>query len=62
MSVSLWNWSKECDYRPCPGDCDHCSYMEEDDDFMEDWEEEPYTDMQELDWECYKEVHNWEEK
>ena len=26
MSCSLWRWTEECDHRPCPGDCDECSY------------------------------------
>lgn len=24
MSVDKWNWSPDCDRRPCPGDCDLC--------------------------------------
>lgn len=24
MSVSLWNWSYLCEYKPCCGDCDNC--------------------------------------
>ena len=24
MSVSLWNYSKECEGKPCCGDCDKC--------------------------------------
>lgn len=26
MSVSKWRWTEECDGRPCPGDCDVCSF------------------------------------
>lgn len=33
MSVSLWRWSKECEGRPCCGDCDECG---EDDDEKEE--------------------------
>lgn len=29
MSVSLWDWRPVCDTRPCPGDCDLCSYEDE---------------------------------
>lgn len=25
MSVSLWNWSELCEYKPCCGDCDLCN-------------------------------------
>lgn len=28
MSVSLWNWSEECEGKPCCGDCDECGYGE----------------------------------
>lgn len=26
MSVSKWRYTEECNGRPCPGDCDHCSF------------------------------------
>lgn len=26
MSVSKWRYTEDCDGRPCPGDCDHCSF------------------------------------
>ena len=26
MSVSKWAWTKECEGKPCPGDCDLCSF------------------------------------
>lgn len=29
MSVSLWRWTEQCDYVPCPGDCDECMYEDE---------------------------------
>ena len=29
MSASLWRYTQECDQRPCPGDCDECSYEPE---------------------------------
>ena len=32
MSVSLYNWTEACDCRPCCGDCDLCSYEEDEDD------------------------------
>ena len=32
MSVSLWAWTEECDNRICIGDCDLCSYAEEEDE------------------------------
>lgn len=32
MSVDLWRWSEECDFRPCPGDCDLCEYEEEEEE------------------------------
>ena len=32
MSVSKWNWSEVCDSRPCPGDCDNCTYEDEDEE------------------------------
>lgn len=30
MSVSKWRWTEACDGRPCPGDCDHCSFDPDD--------------------------------
>lgn len=30
MSCDKWRWTEECDYRPCPGDCDYCTYEEDD--------------------------------
>ena len=30
MSVSKWAWTEECDARVCVGDCDLCSFAEED--------------------------------
>ena len=30
MSCSLWRWTKDCDGKPCPGDCDVCGKEEED--------------------------------
>ena len=24
MSCSLYRWTEECDWQPCPGDCDVC--------------------------------------
>lgn len=32
MSVSKWAWIEECDNRICVGDCDLCSYNEEEED------------------------------
>lgn len=32
MSADLWRYTEKCDGRPCPGDCDLCSYDPEDDD------------------------------
>lgn len=32
MSGSLWRWTEECDYRPCPGECDFCSFEPEEDE------------------------------
>lgn len=32
MSVDLWRWSEECDFRPCLGDCDLCEYEEEEEE------------------------------
>lgn len=32
MSCSLWRWTEECDHRPCCGDCDYCSYGEDEED------------------------------
>lgn len=32
MSVSKWAWAEECDNRICVGDCDLCSYNEEEED------------------------------
>ena len=32
MSVDLWRWSEECDFRPCCGDCDLCEYEEEEEE------------------------------
>lgn len=32
MSVSLWRWNPMCDSIACPGDCDSCSYDDEDPD------------------------------
>ena len=29
MSVSKWAWTEECDNRICTGECDLCSYAEE---------------------------------
>ena len=26
MSVSKWRYTEECNGRPCPGDCDYCSF------------------------------------
>lgn len=26
MSCSKWRWTKACDGRPCPGDCDLCGF------------------------------------
>lgn len=26
MSCSKWKYTEDCDGRPCPGDCDHCSF------------------------------------
>lgn len=26
MSISKWRYTEECNGRPCPGDCDHCSF------------------------------------
>ena len=26
MSVSKWRYTEECNGRPCPGDCGHCSF------------------------------------
>lgn len=26
MSVSLWRYTEQCEGRPCPGDCDECSF------------------------------------
>ena len=26
MSCSLWRYEESCEGRPCPGDCDLCSY------------------------------------
>ena len=35
MSVSLWAWVEECDKRICTGDCDMCSYAEDDGDYRD---------------------------
>ena len=35
MSVSKWAWTEECDARICVGDCDLCSFAE--DNTEEDW-------------------------
>ena len=32
MSCSLWRWAEECDTHECVGDCDNCSYNQEDED------------------------------
>ena len=32
MSCDLWRWTEECDYIPCPGDCDLCDHNEEDEE------------------------------
>mgnify|MGYP000576359553 CR=1 FL=1 len=32
MSVDLWRWSEECDFGPCPGDCDLCEYSDEEEE------------------------------
>ena len=32
MSVSLWRWTENCEGQPCPGDCDLCSYEEDEDE------------------------------
>lgn len=37
MSCSLWRWTPECDGRFCAGDCDLCSFNDEDE------EDEVYT-------------------
>lgn len=29
MSCDKWAWTPICDTRPCPGDCDYCSYEDE---------------------------------
>lgn len=36
MSCSLYRWTEECEGKPCPGDCDICHDVpeEEDDDSM----------------------------
>lgn len=26
MSCSLWRYTEQCEGRPCPGDCDECSF------------------------------------
>lgn len=39
MSCSLWRWTERCDCQPCVGDCDLCSYHQEEeneDELQED--------------------------
>jgi len=34
MSCSLWRWTEECDTHDCVGDCDLCSYNNEDEELL----------------------------
>ena len=36
MSVDKWNWSPDCEGRPCPGDCDLCDKEDREEDENED--------------------------
>lgn len=39
MSADKWNWTPICDTRPCPGDCDLCSYEDDYEDEYTIYEE-----------------------